>query len=143
MRLHKVLEAYKSVESAGLRCLKVSKSSFKDTTPDGKSDAITLYKETLDSNATDDEIVSEVLLKTGVTLDQPWLRKTLNKTPVVISGGVAVALARKVTDELVQSLLNEEAHLVVFLEDAFMNADDVKSNAFYAFQRSNKTMKTM
>ena len=143
LRLTKALNTVPGAKAQGLRCLTLGKTSFGHTTPLNDGGDLFLFKETLDSTSTDDEIVSEVLLKTGVTLDQPWNRKTVCKTPVVISGGVAVALARKVTDELVQELLKEDAHLVVFLEDAFQNADDVKANAHFAFKRSNKTMKTM
>lgn len=143
MRLHKVMETVPGAREQGLRALRLNKSSFVDTTPTGEGSSLLLFKETLDPFASDDAIATEALLKSGVMLDKPWARQQVEGTPVVISDGVAISLARRVSEKLIASLCEVDAHTIVFLEDAFSGHDDVKANAFYAFQRANKTMKTM
>ena len=140
MRLKKVFSLTPSAKSQGFRCLKLSSSSFLDTTPvEGQ-----LFAETLNLKADNDAITAEVLLKSGVRLDMPWQRTTLAGAPVVISDGVAVVLARKITNDVVADTLNiEDVHTVVFLEDAFSGQDAVKANAHFAFKNANKTMKSM
>lgn len=144
MRLKKVTETVPGAREQGLRCLSLSKSSFIDTTPQGSGSNLVLFKETLSPHASDDAIVAEALLKSGVMLDKPWQRLEVQKTHVVVCYGVAVALARRATEDLVKGILElQDVHTVIFLEDAFEGADDVKSNASYAFKRANKNMKSI
>ncbi len=37
----------------------------------------------------------------------------------------------------------EDAHTVIFLEDAFAGRDAIKANAVLGFKQANKTMKTV
>ena len=139
-RLRAVIDQLPSAKAQGLRCLRLSGSSFIDTTPiEGQ-----LFAETLNLKADDDAITAEVLLKSGVRLDMPWHRTKLEGAPIVVSDGVAVVLARKITNDVVADTLNlEDVHTVVFLEDAFSGQDAVKANAHFAFKNANKTMKSM
>jgi hypothetical protein len=103
-----------------------------------------LFSTTLEDQSTPDEIVLEVLLKFGIRLDKPWNRIEIAGASAVISDGVCVVLARALTDEIVESAKSlEEAHTVIFLEDAFAGRDAVKANAVLGFKQVNKTMKTV
>jgi adenine-specific DNA-methyltransferase len=140
MRLTKVFELLPTAKSQGFRCLTLGPSSFIDTTPvEGQ-----LFAETLNPQSDNDAITAEVLLKSGVRLDMAWKRMKLAGSPVVISDGVAVVLARKVTNDVVAASLElSDVHTVIFLEDAFSGEDSVKANAHFAFKNANKTMKSM
>jgi adenine-specific DNA-methyltransferase len=126
--------------ASGLRMFAIAPSNFLDTTPiEGQ-----LFAETLNTKSDNDAIAAEVLLKSGVRLDMAWKRMKLAGSPVVISDGVAVVLARKVTNDVVAASLElSDVHTVIFLEDAFSGEDSVKANAHFAFKNANKTMKSM
>jgi hypothetical protein len=100
---------------------------------------------TLADNATDESIVSEILLRAGVRLDLPWVNGKLGKDKFVISGNVMVVLAREITQSVLDAVFEEisDVSTIVFLEDAFANHDAEKANAHFAFKRLNKQMKTV
>ena len=128
----------------GLRCLTLGPSSFVDTRPGEQSGLPLLVENTLRENASDDAIAAEVLLKSGVRLDEVWNRKAYAGENVIESGSVAVVLARKASDKVVAAALgDQDSHTTVFLEDSFAEADGVKTNAYFGFKQANKTMKTV
>ncbi len=144
LRLKKVAESVSGAGDMGLRCLTLGPSSFVDTRPGDKDGLPLLVENTLRSEATDDAIAAEVLLKSGVRLDERWNRTTVDNEPVVESGSVAVVLARRATDNVCKAALEDtNSHTTVFLEDSFAEADGVKTNAYFAYKQANKTMKTI
>lgn len=144
LRLKKVAETVPGAGSMGLRCLTLGESSFVDTRPKDGGGLPLLVENTLRSEATDDAIAAEVLLKSGVRLDERWNRTTIDNEPVVESGSVAVVLARRATDNVCKAALEDKnSHTTVFLEDSFAEADGVKTNAYFAYKQANKTMKTI
>jgi len=141
-RLERVLETNTQVTQGGLRLFKLGPSAFLDTTPELEDGMVKLHLDTLREDATDDAIATEVFLKSGVRLDERWERLTICGSPVIVAGGVAVVLARAIETALVESMLTQGAHTVVFLEDAFGGRDAEKANAHFAFKQANITMKT-
>jgi adenine-specific DNA-methyltransferase len=143
LRLRKVAENYADGSSSGLRCLKLTKSSFFSTDVEAANELL-LLSETLDTSASNDSIASEALLKTGVQLGKRWDRVQLVGQDSVVSDGVCVVLSRSLSDDIVQAAIDLEAvHTVIFLEDSFAGRDSVKANAHFAFKQANKTMKTI
>jgi adenine-specific DNA-methyltransferase len=144
LRLKKVTGTVPGADAMGLRCLTLGPSSFVDTRPGEQSGLPLLVENTLRENASDDAIAAEVLLKSGVRLDEAWNRRAYAGEDVVESGSVAVVLARKASDKVVAAALgDQDAHTTVFLEDSFAEADGVKTNAYFGFKQANKTMKTV
>jgi len=144
LRLKKLLSQMPSAAEKGLRCLRLSKSAFLKFEGAGSIGNLELFAETLDPSAHDMAIASEALLKSGVALDQAWKQIDLHGTSAIISGGVAVSLAREMSDEIATDALGiEGVHTVIFLEDSFAGRDSVKANAHFAFKQANKTMKTI
>jgi len=140
LRLRTAHAQNQTKQTTGMRLFGLSSSNFLNTKPVAGQ----LFAETLNTKADNDAIAAEVLLKSGVRLDMPWRRLKLEGAPVIVSDCVAVVLARKISNEVVAaSLLIEDVHTVVFLEDAFSGQDAVKANAHFAFKNANKTMKSM
>jgi adenine-specific DNA-methyltransferase len=143
MRLKKVAEKYGPNGSTGLRCLNLTRSTFV-TTNLAEQGALELIAETIDPSATEDAIATECLLKNGVRLDKSWSRIELEGASAVVSDGVCVVLAREINDDIVEAAkVLEDAHTVIFLEDAFAGRDAIKANAVLGFKQANKTMKTV
>lgn len=144
-RIHKVLEGGSGKGPDGIRCFKLGASSFLTSQPPTVEQELPLLAHTLATDATDDSIVSEVLLRAGVRLDLPWVNGKIGKEKFVISDDVMVVLAREITQTILDAVLEEISAVstVVFLEDAFANHDAEKANAHFAFKRLNKQLKTV
>jgi hypothetical protein len=141
LRIKKSYEDYGIAES--VRNLTLAQSNFVNHNSLGQADSL-LFESTLQQNYSDDAVAAEVLLKQGVRLDYPWVRVAVDDISVVVSDGVAVVLARKLTDDICNQVLAlDNVHTVVFLEDAFAGKDAIKANAHFAFKQANKTMKTI
>lgn len=131
-------------KNSGLRCFTLSPSSFLMAGELVEGGLPLLSESTLRKDASDEEIASEALLKQGIALDEPWLKKKYEKETVIQAGRVAVVLARKLSHEVVEAALADDStSTVVFLEDGFAGRDEVKANAHFAFKQKNKTMKTV
>lgn len=129
---------------AGLKCCSLAASNFTVPLSHDSSQQSLLLPETLNTDALDDSIALEAFLKSGVRLDAHWSRCQVANESVIVAQGVAVVLARVLSDEICQGVLGlEEVHTAIFLEDAFASRDAVKANAYFAFKQANKTMKTI
>ncbi len=127
------------LSNGGMRCFKLNKSAFV-----GERNSELLFEGTLHEGVTNEDVVSEILLKNGVRLDQPWNWIELVGSPAAVSDGVCVVLARELNDEIVEAAKEMiDAHTVIFLEDSFAGRDAVKANAVLGFKQVNKTMKTI
>jgi adenine-specific DNA-methyltransferase len=142
-RLTAATKQYDSGGSQGLRTLRLADSSFvSEVLPESDLPLLNVF--TLRKDAKNDEIASEVFLKQGVSLDEPWVKKKYGKAAVVQSGRVSVVLAKEITDEVVDAAIADDSvSTIVFLEDGFAGRDAVKANAHFSFKQKNKTMKTV
>lgn len=138
-RLKRVITKIGGGESSSVRCFKIAESNFLSI----GNDTDDLFDQTLSAQAKDDGIVSEVLLRNGISLDLEWRRLGNSENPVVISGGLAVILSRHITDKTVENALGLGVSTVVFLEDAFKANDPIKTNAHFMLKQANITMKTI
>jgi adenine-specific DNA-methyltransferase len=123
--------------------LSLSQSAFRACEPvDGG--LFDLSETTLKSpDVNDNELVAEVLLKEGVTLDTPWVRTAVGGSSAVVADGVAVVVSLDVTEEVVDGALALQPRVLVFLEDGFAGKDAVKANAFTRARNAGITMKTV
>ena len=84
----------------------------------------------------DEDLLAEILLKTGFPLDTPITQITIAGTPVyqVADPGFLVCLAEKVDAPLIKAIAATKPHRVVILDAAFQGNDALKTNAFQAFK---------
>ncbi|MFC6285531.1 site-specific DNA-methyltransferase [Nocardioides sp. GCM10027113] len=136
----------------GFRYLQLAPSNFKvwdpstaPTDAEDLADHLMLFADSLTSDATNEGIVAEVLLKEGVPLDLPLRHVDVAGERVSIAGDnkIAVCLARTATPELADALCGLGVRRVVMLDTAFADNDEAKSNAFYRLQNANITMRTV
>lgn len=143
-RVRGVISDVPNAGEFGLKLMRLSPSAF---TAWGGLDAdgqLTLDESTLvDLNPDMDSITSEILLREGVALDNPIVRKTVEGCVVAISSGVGVVQATVMTDVLVEGALALGERVIVFMEDAFAGRDTVKANAFTRSRELGVTMKTV
>ncbi len=135
----------------GFRSLDLAASNFKvwdsntaPTTEHQLAEALAMHASSLTSDATDDGIVAEVVLKEGVALDLPWRDvDTAGARTVIVGDVLAVCLARSITPEVTDAVLELGVRRVVMLDAAFADNDEAKSNAFYRLRNADITMRTV
>lgn len=140
----RITTAMEDVGSSALRSFKLASSNFLDDSTHEPTDLLDLRDTTLAAGADAfDAIAAEVLLKEGVPLDAAWERVEADGAAVISAGGVAVVLSLDITDEIVESALELDARVVVFLEDGFAGVDAVKANAVTNARNREITLKTV
>ncbi|MBE7324578.1 site-specific DNA-methyltransferase [Nocardioides sp. Y6] len=123
---------------------KVWDSSTAPTSEPELAEALALYSSNLAADADDHAIVAEVVLKEGATLDLPWRDVSLaGERTVLVGNKLAICLARNVTTELTDALVDLGVPRVVMLDAAFTDKDQAKSNAFYRLKNADITMRTV
>ena len=84
----------------------------------------------------DDDLLAEILLKTGFPLDTAVTKVQIAGTPVyqVADPGFLVCLAKKVDAPLIKAIAATKPHRVVILDAAFQGNDALKTNAVQTFK---------
>jgi len=138
LRLQKVLDLFPGAKEQGLRCYKLSGTSFELplSSEDGQFE---LRATTLIGDFDPEAIVSEVFIKSGVRLDEPWVRNEFADVPAVESGGVLVLPSIKLNGDAIEQAVATKPKKIVFLEDAFSadGGDSLRANAVFACKREN------
>jgi adenine-specific DNA-methyltransferase len=90
---------------------------------------------------TSDDILSELLLKSGFPLTTPVEKQTLaGKTLYsVASGALIICLERKLTLELIRAVAALKPQRVVCLDEGFAGNDQLKANAAQTFKTKGVT----
>lgn len=140
-RLRAVMNSIESAQSAGLRVLSLSESSFVDI--ESRPDLVALVESSLRSDAAARDIAQEVLLREGVRLDRPWATTNLGGAERFAAGGVTVVTDLELNEEAIDAAIESNPRVLVFLEDAFAGKDALKASAFYACKQAGVTMKTV
>jgi adenine-specific DNA-methyltransferase len=134
MRLKKVLDLFDGAKERGLRILRLGPSAFKPHFPSDDS-LFVLDESSLEMDPNTEQIAGEVLLRQGVTLDQPWTRVS-----GIQSGSVKVCDLFGTME--IEQILETEASVLVFLEDSFKGRDALKSELSFAIAQAGKKMVT-
>lgn len=142
-RLRAVLDTVEGAGPQGLRVFALGTSNFHRAGASNDADQLELRETTLRHGEPDfDAIAAEILLSEGVPLDAPWERHTVGEAEVVFADRIAVVNSLDLDTEIVSKTLALEPRVVVFLEDGFVDADAVKTNAFTNAKNAGITMKT-
>ena len=141
------LNSENSVNNYGFRYLRLDKSNFKrwqklgaDATVEQISTQLDLHIEHIESSATPEDLLFEILLKAGFRPTEKYSTVEIAGIPVfsVAEGSLLVCLAPAVTRELIDAVSEAEPMQFVCLDSAFGGNDQLKANAGQTFAARNQ-----
>jgi adenine-specific DNA-methyltransferase len=126
----------------GFRVYKLAESNFASWRPESIHDTPALSKQ-LDLHVdhvrqarTDEDILCELLLKSGFPLTTPVEKKTPEGNTVysVAGGALVICLGRAITLDLIRAIADMKPERVVCLDEGFAGNDQLKTNAVQTFK---------
>ncbi len=134
-------------QDRGFRVFKLAESNFKPWNAEVPHDAealerqLELHVEHIREDRTADDILCEILLKSGFPLTTPVETLTLaGKTVYSVSGGALfICLERELTLEVIRAMAERKPERVVCLDEGFAGNDQLKANAVQLFKTRGVT----
>lgn len=134
-------------QDRGFRVFKLAESNFKPWNAEEPKDAgglakqLELHVDHIRDGRTSDDILYEVLLKSGFPLTTPVEPLTLmGKTVHSVAGGMLlICLERELTLELIRAMADKKPERVVCLDEGFAGNDQLKANAVQIFKTKGIT----
>ena len=131
----------------GFRVFKLADSNFKIWEADNSRDEgglvkqLELHVEHIRKDRSDDDLVYEVLLKSGYPLSADIERLRLGNHDVYSTDGGAflICLDRALTLDLIRAMADRKPQRVVCLDDGFAGNDQLKANAVQIFKTKGIT----
>jgi adenine-specific DNA-methyltransferase len=131
----------------GFREFKLGESNFTAWNAEGAKDPaalatqLELHVEHIRQQRTDDDILYELLLKSGFPLTTPVEKKTVEGKAIysVASGALVICLDRALTLELIRAIADMKPDRVVCLDEGFVGNDQLKTNAVQTFKTKGIT----
>ena len=131
----------------GFRVFKLAESNFKPWNADVPHDAPTLEKQLdlhvdhIHEGRTSDDLLYEILLKSGFPLSTPVEDlKLVGKTIHSVAGGALfICLEGALTLDLIRSMAEKKPERVVCLDEGFAGNDQLKANAVQIFKTKGVT----
>jgi adenine-specific DNA-methyltransferase len=139
-------------QDRGFKVFKLSESNFKtweSANPQGDPAKLTkqmeLHINHVRENRTQDDILFEILLKSGFPLTTPIEKlpsagKTIHSAA---GGGLLICLERQMTLELIRAMADKKPERVVCLDEGFAGNDQLKANAVQTFKDRNVVFRTV
>jgi adenine-specific DNA-methyltransferase len=134
-------------QDRGFRVFKLAESNF--TTWDAQvaheskalERQLEFHVDHIREKRTEDDILYELLLKSGFPLTTPVETKELaGKTIYSVAGGaLVICLARELTLELIRAIAGNKPERVVCLDEGFAGNDQLKANAVQTFKTKGVT----
>lgn len=133
--------------SRGFRVFKLAESNFTAWDSSLSRDAPTLehqldlHVDHIRQSRSDDDILYELLLKSGFPLTTPVEKKTVEgKTVYAVAGGaLVICLDRALTLDLIRAISDMKPERVVCLDEGFAGNDQLKTNAVQTFKTKGIT----
>ena len=140
------LESVKK-QDRGFRVYKLAESNFKPWNAQGAQDAealkrqLELHIDHILAGRTANDILYEILLKSGFSLTTPVEKLTLAGKVVhsVASGALFICLEHELTLELIRAMAARKPERVVCLDEGFAGNDQLKANAVQIFKTKGVT----
>jgi adenine-specific DNA-methyltransferase len=134
-------------QDRGFRVFKLAESNFESWQAEKPTDAealakqLELHVEHIRDDRTTDDLLYEILLKSGVPPTTPVETLTLadRKVHSVAGGELLVCLERQLTLELVRTIADRKPERVVCLDAGFAGNDQLKANAVQLFKTKGVT----
>lgn len=131
----------------GFRVYKLAQSNFTTWDAEGAKDTTTLatqldlHVDHIRQQRTDEDILYELLLKSGFPLTTPVEKKTVEGKTIytVASGALVICLDRALTLELIRAIADMKPERVVCLDEGFAGNDQLKTNAVQTFKTKGIT----
>lgn len=134
-------------QDRGFRVFKLAESNFKTwnaegaTEPDGLAKQLDLHVNHIREDRAADDLLYEILLKSGFPLTTPIERLQLVAKTVhsVADGALLICLERELSLELVRAMAEQKPERVVCLDEGFSGNDQLKANAVQIFKTKGIT----
>jgi adenine-specific DNA-methyltransferase len=135
----------------GFKLFKLDRSNFKqwqiqsdELTSDGLAKQLELQSDNIDSYATDEEILYELLIKSGFTLTERVESLYLAGKSVfsIADGALLVCLDEEITAELIDAVADKEPMQFICLDKGFKGNDQLKANAVQTFKSRSQNAET-
>jgi len=138
-------------QDRGFRAFKLAESNFKTWDPSGEQDAnaiaeqLELHAEHVRAARTSQDILYEILLKSGFPLTTPVETLALSGKTVfaVAAGEMLVCLERTLTLDLIRDIAARQVGRVICLDEGFAGNDQLKTNAVQIFKTKGIVFKTV
>ena len=138
-------------QDRGFRVFKLAESNFTpwdgsiDQSPEALSRQMEMHIEHVRQGRTDEDILYEILLKSGFPLSIPiqTLQMTEKTVYSIHDGLMLICLDRNLTMPLVQAIVDRLPERVVFLDEGFAGNDALKVNAKEACKLKNIVFKVV
>ena len=136
----------------GFRVFKLASSNFNvwsaDTasaTPETLGPQLDLHVDHIQPGRSEEDLLSEILLKNGFPLTTPIETLTLEgKTVYSVTGyGMLICLDRHLTHEAIKTMADREPSQVVCLDEGFAGNDQLKTNAVLIMKSKGIVFKTI
>ena len=137
----------KQKQDRGFRVFKLAESNFKPWNADVPHDApmlekqLDLHVDHIREGRTADDLLYEILLKSGFPLSTPVEGLKLGGKTVhsVAGGALFICLERSLTLELIRVMAEKKPERVVCLDEGFSGNDQLKTNAVQIFKTKGIT----
>ena len=135
----------------GFRTFKLAASNFAQWDGDiGEAkdtdliDRLTSHAENISPDASEDDILFELLLKDGFELSVPVERLKLSGKEVfaIADGALLICIDRELTQEALDSMAERDPSRVICLDAGFRSNDQLKANAVQAFRARARSRET-
>ncbi len=139
-RIEKVLEKEK-IANTGLRVFELDNSIFESNHSDFE---LNLRPNTLPNDFSDEQVVVEVFLKLGISLDAEWVRINAHGINAILCIDTLVVLNRSISQDLLDAVFEIQSFsTLVVLEDALADKDSLKANLFFSCRKSGIILRTI
>lgn len=126
----------------GFRVFRLAESNFttwgadESKTPEQLKKQLDLHVDHVRTGRSDDDILCEILLKSGFPLATPVAKTKLAGTSAfsIAGGALIVCLERNLTLELIRAIADLKPERVVCLDEGFAGNDQLKTNAVQTFR---------
>ena len=135
----------------GFRVFKLDRSNFRlwdgsqpGEDPEKIAKQLELHEQHIDPNATQEDILYELLLKAGFPLTTKVEKVEMAGKEVfsIAEGALLICLQDEITKELIKAMADADPLQVICLDSGFKNNDQLKANAVQTFKSRNKSAET-
>jgi len=135
----------------GFRVFKLGRSNFRlwdgsqpGEDPEKIAKQLELHEQHIDPNATQEDILFELLLKAGFPLTTKVEKVEMAGKEVfsIAEGALLICLQDEITKELIKAMADADPLQVICLDSGFKNNDQLKANAVQTFKARNKGAET-
>lgn len=145
-RLRRALASISSAtgeKASGFSVFKLSESNFAIWAGDPEGDVaqqLALHIDHVDEKSRAEDILYELLLKSGFRITQPVERRRLEGKDVyaIADGALLICLDKEITPEVIDALADAEPVQVICLDAGFKGNDQLKTNAVQTFKSRAK-----